>query len=113
MKPFCDWHIKSKENPDGTTCSAHLAEGRCFDCVYTLENIQVEGNYNQLRIYISSTKSDSVGACQDFKPLPEIVEGLVKLLQENSTKYVCKPVTLTKQNLKKLFKKYPPQFKEK
>lgn len=36
---FCYWHIVTEENPEGTDCSANLAEGRCFKCPYkTLED---------------------------------------------------------------------------
>lgn len=34
-KPFCEYHIKTVENPNGTDCSAHLVDGRIFECPYT------------------------------------------------------------------------------
>jgi len=33
-KPFCAYHIATKENPNGTDCAAHLAEGQCFECPF-------------------------------------------------------------------------------
>ena len=30
----CAWHIKTRENPAGTDCSAHLFEARIFACPY-------------------------------------------------------------------------------
>ena len=36
-KPFCDHHVRTREK-DGsgsdTTCAAHLADGRAFECPY-------------------------------------------------------------------------------
>lgn len=41
IKQFCEWHIKTQENPEGTDCSAHLADGRIFKCPYNSpEDIQ-------------------------------------------------------------------------
>jgi len=34
IKPFCRWHIATVENPAGTDCSAHMCEGRVFECPY-------------------------------------------------------------------------------
>lgn len=74
MKPFCYWHIATKENPEGTDCAAHLHEARCFKCHYNLDNIQY--NQDTERLYISSTSSDLIGACQDFKLNDELEKKL-------------------------------------
>lgn len=72
---FCYWHIKTKDNPDGTDCSAHLAEGRCYKCRYTIKNLQ---HNSKGELYISSRENSELkGACQDFKPS----RGLMRLLQ--------------------------------
>jgi len=34
-KIFCEYHIATKENPEGTDCAAHLIEGLCFKCPFT------------------------------------------------------------------------------
>jgi len=37
MNRFCEYHVYTKENPDGTDCAAHLAEARVFKCPYDIE----------------------------------------------------------------------------
>jgi len=39
---FCYWHIKTKENPEGTDCSAHLHEARVFECPYNKEEAKLK-----------------------------------------------------------------------
>ncbi len=31
---FCRWHVETVENRTGTDCSAHLCEGRIFECPF-------------------------------------------------------------------------------
>lgn len=65
-KQFCYWHIKTRENPEGTDCSAHLHEGRCFECPYIFDDIQYDTASG--RIYLSMIQNGSVGnLCEDFK----------------------------------------------
>lgn len=84
MKQFCYWHIKVVEIPDGTACSAHLDEGRCFQCPYTKDDIQYGSVFtDKSRLYISKTKGDPFNrACQDFEPRKGTVRGLIRELQK-------------------------------
>ena len=92
-KQFCDWHIETAENPEGTDCSANLDGGRCRKCFYTIDDIQYGIKWGDTpELYISKTKSTMQGACQDFKPLPHLVDGLVEKLKAS---YVPEP----KQNI--------------
>lgn len=34
VEPFCEHHMKTKENTTGTDCTAHLDSGRVFPCPY-------------------------------------------------------------------------------
>jgi hypothetical protein len=77
VKQFCDWHIKTKENPDGTDCSAHLHESRCYKCSYTPNDIKYKAASDGF--YISHTSSDLIGACQDFKLTGELESRLNKV----------------------------------
>ena len=80
MEPFCKYHIETIENPEGTDCSAHLHEARCFKCPYTAGDIQY-GSVFSIKpvLYISKTSGNPlVRACQDFEPLEVIAEELIK-----------------------------------
>lgn len=84
MKQFCYYHIKTVENPKGNDCSAHMHEARCGECPYTEKDIQYgegEAFGNRPRLYISSTPSPFIGACQDFKPIEGAAEGLIARLK--------------------------------
>ncbi len=50
---FCYWHIKTRENSQGTDCSAHLHEGRCFKCPYENVDDRLTADYR----------------CSDYRPL--------------------------------------------
>lgn len=52
-KPFCIWHIATKENPAGTDCSAHIHEARVGECVYASPEDRAKSAY----------------PCVDYKPL--------------------------------------------
>ena len=79
-KPFCYWHIKTQENPDGTDCSAHLHESRCFPCSYDINNIKTHTLFGKFEFYISHTASDLIGACQDFDLTEELKNKLKNVL---------------------------------
>jgi len=80
VKQFCDWHIKTKENPDGTDCSAHLHESRRYKCSYTPNDIKYKASSDGF--YISHTSSDLIGACQDFD-LTEELKNKLKNVPDN------------------------------
>ena len=77
MKQFCYWHIATKENPEGTDCTAHLAEARVFTCIYTIKDIRLEPSYDGKRVYLS------ISRCPDFK-LSEDLEKRFKGLNEQA-----------------------------
>lgn len=56
--PFCRNHIKTYENPTGTDCAAHLAEGRVFACPYRSPEHAQHGRM-----------LDDQRVCPDFEPL--------------------------------------------
>jgi hypothetical protein len=56
MKQFCNWHIKTAENPEGTDCSAHLADGRVFQCPYSSPEDIEKAKY----------------PCSDYKPVKHL-----------------------------------------
>jgi len=87
MEPFCVNHV------NGLSCAArvydflpviislgHYSHKQCIKCPYTVENIQHEIVFgDKSRLYISQTEGDPfVGGCQDFKPLDEVAERLIK-----------------------------------
>jgi len=77
LKHFCKYHTKTEENPDGTDCSAHLTEARCFECPYTLENIHYARRFGtEPELFISTTPDPFKRVCVDFVP----PEGLAKVL---------------------------------
>lgn len=56
---FCRSQWETKENPDGTDCTAHLAEGRIFQCpfespTHAETGINAEGDFTRV--------------CPDFEP---------------------------------------------
>jgi len=86
MEPFCYWHIETQENPEGTDCSAHLNEGRCYPCPYTLEKIRFGPKFGkEPELYISHDGDPLIGACQDFKPAEGIDEKSLirKIVEQN------------------------------
>ncbi|MBI5148777.1 hypothetical protein HZA33_03795 [Candidatus Pacearchaeota archaeon] len=79
-KQFCYWHVKTKENPEGTDCTAHLADARVFECPYNANEIKLSEDG---RLYISHTKDRYNGACADFEPKnPDVAEGLIRQLRK-------------------------------
>lgn len=80
---FCKYHIKTVENPKGTDCAAHLDSGQCFECPYEKNEIRYGPVFGEKsRLYISHTGDPLVSACQDFEPLPKLVEDLIKKLKK-------------------------------
>jgi hypothetical protein len=71
---FCQYHLKTKENPHGTDCSAHLAEGQCFECPYELKNAFLENN----QVYISYSGKRDGTVCTDVRLAPGLEEKLRK-----------------------------------
>ncbi len=53
---FCRWMTKTKENPQGTDCTAHLCEGRIFECPYK------NAHHAQTAKF----------ACMDYEPLVQL-----------------------------------------
>jgi hypothetical protein len=41
-KIFCYYHGKTKENPEGTDCFAHLQEGRVFKCKHSFDTAKIK-----------------------------------------------------------------------
>ncbi len=81
---FCKYHIKTVENPKGTDCAAHLDIGQCFECPYKTSEIRQETVFGEKpRLYISHTGDPLVSACQDFEPLPDLVNILIKKLRKD------------------------------
>lgn len=62
VKPFCIYHIKTRENPNETDCTAHMNEGRVFECSYNAKDIK----FDEKGMYISHGDRYQ-GACGDFE----------------------------------------------
>jgi len=68
MEPFCYWHIKTEENPNGTACSVHLYPfGKSFPCPYRPSDIKCGQKFgSELELYISRKDDGSEVVCPDF-----------------------------------------------
>lgn len=53
MKCWCRNHIKTLDDIKNPSCTAHLAEGRCFECPYKSQEDRLKTEY----------------PCSDFKPI--------------------------------------------
>lgn len=73
MQPFCEYHIATRESPNGTDCSVHLSEGRCGPCIYKPGDIKKD----ERGIYIS-LHGRVYTQCQDFSPLEVIKDELIE-----------------------------------
>lgn len=59
---FCYWQLPTKEYP--LTCTAHLCEGRAFECPYKAEEIFEQDG--QRGIAHRGEEGKLVGVCEDF-----------------------------------------------
>jgi hypothetical protein len=90
MDIFCENHIKTIENPLGTDCAAYMAEGRCFKCPYTVNNLKYEPDFHHESILsIRFDKPPGMaadGVCRNFEPLKGIENDLIEIAKKNMEK---------------------------
>jgi len=78
--PFCDNHIRVKENPEGQNCLGHMNEGRCLKCPYTVDNLKYT---KEKRLYISLKADFTDGVCREFDAKKGMERELLEIAKGN------------------------------
>ncbi len=76
-KEFCEFRVKTKENPEGMDCAAHMAEARIFQCPYNAEDLKYDQKKEEF--YVGKMVEGKEEKCIDFLGPKEFCKHQMKI----------------------------------